>query len=641
MYGHIANRILTLAVMIAAAWPCAAVADERILSFHSEVAVQTTGDYHVTETITVRAERNKIQRGIYRDLPRYLRTGYVFKTEQRYSNISVLRDGKPEPFHTELERGYVRVYIGSEFQFLPYGTYTYELRYTAENQVRYFDDHDEVYWNATGNFWSFPIDEATATVRLPQPVNVADTPVEAYTGRAGASGQDYTATVDTPGVGSFTATRGFQPREGMTVVMSFPKGIVTPPEGSSVIALIMRDDKPSLIAYSGIVALLIYYVIAWCLVGRDPAKGRIALREEPPEGYSPAALHYIRSMGYNQTAFTAAILNMAYKGYLYIEEGEDLTAKYTLVRTDKTDAHLAPEERVLAEKLFADRDSFTFSRKNRGEIAETIVLFKKTLSDQYKKGLFAVNGWYLLPGFFGSVALVIATIVAHGRDNFGDLIGMSVFLGVWSLACVGLAAIALGAWFSWLRGTGSSIGAAIFMTLFAIPFWAAEVFVAYMLMEQGSISLVAVLISTAVLFILFAYLLRAPTVEGRLLLDELEGFRRMLRGEGQRRLARADAAASKLFQAYLPYAVILNEGGAWAEHFEKALRAAGQDPSHHPMPWYRNPHGAQGFTGDFSRFTTGLSTSISSSVTSSSGSSGSGGGGSSGGGGGGGGGGGW
>ena len=28
-------------------------------------------------------------------------------------------------------------------------------------------DHDELYWNVTGNAWKFPIDVATATVLLP------------------------------------------------------------------------------------------------------------------------------------------------------------------------------------------------------------------------------------------------------------------------------------------------------------------------------------------------------------------------------------------------------------------------------------------------------------------------------------------
>ncbi len=44
-----------------------AVADERILSFHSDILVRADGWIEVTETIRVRAERNRIRFGIYRD----------------------------------------------------------------------------------------------------------------------------------------------------------------------------------------------------------------------------------------------------------------------------------------------------------------------------------------------------------------------------------------------------------------------------------------------------------------------------------------------------------------------------------------------------------------------------------------------
>ena len=49
----------------------------------------------------------------------------------------------------------------------------------------YFADHDELYWNVTGNGWGFPIDRASARVVLPADVPPADVRMEAYTGAAG------------------------------------------------------------------------------------------------------------------------------------------------------------------------------------------------------------------------------------------------------------------------------------------------------------------------------------------------------------------------------------------------------------------------------------------------------------------------
>ena len=59
-------------------------ADERILSFHSDVRVLTDGMIEVTETIQVQAEGKQIRRGIYRDFPvEYERSTWATATRSR------------------------------------------------------------------------------------------------------------------------------------------------------------------------------------------------------------------------------------------------------------------------------------------------------------------------------------------------------------------------------------------------------------------------------------------------------------------------------------------------------------------------------------------------------------------------------
>jgi hypothetical protein len=52
--------------------------------------------------------------------------------------------------------------------FLERGTHVYEITYRTTRQLGFFDDFDELYWNATGNGWTFAIDRAAAIVHLPQ-----------------------------------------------------------------------------------------------------------------------------------------------------------------------------------------------------------------------------------------------------------------------------------------------------------------------------------------------------------------------------------------------------------------------------------------------------------------------------------------
>ncbi len=73
--------------------------------------------------------------------------------------------------------------------YLPPGDYTYTITYRTSRQLGFFDNHDELYWNVTGNGWAFAMDQVTATVILPP--GAALTSAEAYTGPSGARGRDY------------------------------------------------------------------------------------------------------------------------------------------------------------------------------------------------------------------------------------------------------------------------------------------------------------------------------------------------------------------------------------------------------------------------------------------------------------------
>ena len=85
-----------LALLLIAA-PTTARADERILHYWSDVAIQPDSSLEVTETIDVRAEGDAIRHGIYRDFPtRYSgRHGSQFRVGFTFENATL--DGAPVP----------------------------------------------------------------------------------------------------------------------------------------------------------------------------------------------------------------------------------------------------------------------------------------------------------------------------------------------------------------------------------------------------------------------------------------------------------------------------------------------------------------------------------------------------------------
>ncbi len=172
--------VLTLSLSVAA------YGDERILSFHSDIRVLTDGIIEVTETIQVRAEGNQIRRGIYRDFPVRYEDRLGNDCEITVEPLSVLRNDLTESFKTVRNQRDIRVYFGHKDRYLDHGVHTYTYRYRANRMLGFFENHDELYWNVTGNRWLFPIDKASATVTLA--FDIEPTFVEGYTGRLGSKG---------------------------------------------------------------------------------------------------------------------------------------------------------------------------------------------------------------------------------------------------------------------------------------------------------------------------------------------------------------------------------------------------------------------------------------------------------------------
>ena len=308
-----------LLALLALLLPLLVAADERILSFHSDIVVRQDGRIQVTETIRVRAEGDRIHRGIYRDFPTEYEDPRGYRYAVEFVPIAVLRNDAIENFHTQrIARG-VRVYFGSANRHLAPGEHAYEIRYEANRLLGYFEDHDELYWNVTGFDWGFAIDAASATVRFDFPVLGSDFAHEAYTGASGASGENYASRVDAEPAVQFTVTEPLLPRHGLTIVVGWPKGLVSEPDNLTRARWLLADNLDLLAALVGLLLLFAWYVPVWLRYGKDPNAGVLVTRYEPPEGFSPASLRYIEQMQYDDKVMTAAVVNLAVKGYLRID----------------------------------------------------------------------------------------------------------------------------------------------------------------------------------------------------------------------------------------------------------------------------------------------------------------------------------
>jgi uncharacterized membrane protein YgcG len=619
-----------------------ALADERILNYHSDIEVFADGAMQVTETIRVRSEQREIKRGIYRDFPTDYRDRFGNRYRVGFEVLDVKRDGRGEFWHIQPIEDGVRVYIGNKDTYLDSGDYTYALTYRTNRQIGFFEDHDELYWNVTGNHWSFPIDAATVSVVLPGDIPTESLVPEAYTGPLGAKEQDYWASIGEDGRVSITTTRSFGKGEGMTIALSWPKGYVHEPTRREEINFLLRDNRSWVILMVGLCLLLTYYLVAWIMVGRDPQAGVVITCYEPPRGMSPATARFVKKMGYDHKAFAAAIVNLAVKGLVDITESGEL---YTLKRTTQDITNLAPGEKAILKHLFRDLkgETFTLEQKQHATIRKMLKAHEAALRLHNEKIYFIRNRGWLVPGLLIS-GLIFAGVVFALPNK--ELKTSGLFLSIWlAFWTVGVFALGRKVWHAWrtIKSPLDTIGA-IFISLFATPFFAAEIVVAGLLGTQVSGAIPVVLVSAIGINVLFHYLIKAPTRAGRMLLDQLEGFRQYLEVAEREEMnfRNPPEKTPELFERFLPYALALGVEQRWMERFSGLFgRLATRGEDYRPA-WY---HGNHWQVHNLGGFANSIGHSLGAAVASSSmapgSSSGSGGGGSSGGGGGGGGGGGW
>jgi len=521
--------------------------------------------------------------------------------------------------------------------FLTNGSHTYSIRYSMTRMGRSFADHDELFWNATGNYWVFPILQSVTRVTLPAGANMDN--LVGYTGRPGSTEQAVTITRVSDNQAIFRTTRRLEAGEGVSVAAAFQAGVLTEPQGLDANLNWLSDHRDLVVPVLALLLVLGYNLLAWNAVGRDPKKGTIIPLFHAPKDMSPALSHYIDKMGWQNsgwTAFTAAIFDLGVKGLVKIDNPAK-TLKVT------TTGHAAPaglpaEEMVLFS-YFASERSVTVDKIHGADLNTKRGAFVAAVEAQNRKLYFNNNTGYVVLGFALSVASLLG-LVAFDMLNPLVLIFAAiggVFIGIfagflksfWTSPVIGK--VIFGVWVVIFGGNliGSGLNFASDVR-FDTPLLAA--------------------ISIVVVNVVFAILMRAPTVQGRKLMDQIDGFKMYMDTAEKNRLniTGEPPMTKERFEGILPYAIALGVEKPWSEHFEAELaRNAVSDVDGTYQPGFysgRSWSGSGGFSNSVAAATTAMSAAMIAaqpSTSSGSGFSSGGGGGSSGGGGGGGGGGGW
>ena len=556
-------------------------AGEQIRAYRVVITIKPDGTLRIQESITYDFGTEP-HHGILRDLVE--RERFDSKHDRRYridvESVSAAA-GTPSAFQRSTNGPYLQLRVGDPDQTIT-GVHRYRLVYTVRGAPLTFADHDELYWDAIGNQWPVPIQNAHVEGRAP----AAITRVACFSGPPGSS---YPCPASADGRTATFAERTLGPGSGLTVVVALPKGTIQPPptpilEQRRTLANAF-EVTPLTVGLGGglaVVGIAGVFLLA-TRRGRDrrytgsavdAAMGNTSGAEEtvpllqrvtgpvefvPPEGIRPGQVGTLVDERANLLDVTATIVDLAVRGWLTITEvdpeAHERHPDYELTATpDKgKGTHLSYEKELLHE---------LFDNRNTVKLSELKYKFRDSLgkiqSEMYDDAV--AQGWYR---------------VRPDRTRT-----------IW----VGIAVLTLGA------GIGLTILFARFTSLAIVPL---------------------ALVLTGLALLITAGHMPARTGSGTGMLSRVRGFRRLF-DEGEEDTRARFAEQHDIFSQYLPYAMVFGCTKKWAKAFE------GIDAEQLGSSWYvgNQPFNALVLASAVENFGTTATGTMYASMPSSSGSSG-------------------
>ncbi len=495
---------LTAALLCLALLAPAFARDWHIARFDARMSVAQDGTTQVTERLDVVFEG--VYHGIYRDIP----IEYPGPHGSNYTLFLKVTgvtdgDGNKLKYDSSVRNGsrHLKIYIPDAVD----ATRTVLIGYSVRNAVRWFDDHDELYWNVTGNDWAVPIESASAIISFPE--NAAgNLRAQAFTGVYGAQAQDATVEIHGSSV-RFASTQELSMREGLTADVYISKGVLTQPSKLTEAIWFLRSNMIVLLPLWAFIVMFAF----WWTKGRDPKPDiSVAPMYEPPKDMTPAEVGSLIDDAVNPRDITSTLVDLAVKGYLKIEE---------------------TESKVL---LFSHRDYTFHSLKPEDSWSSLEAHEKVILKHMFAGGTTQIKLSDLRNRFYVAIPAIKNNILSELKSK-----------GMYSVDPESAHAYVL---------------AGLLFT--AAPFILLQVFGTTSLFESPGLLIVAAIVALLIIF-LFARIMTAKSAKGVRTKVEILGFQEFINRVDSDRLKRMPPDT---FEKFLPYAMALGIENRWAKAFQ-------------------------------------------------------------------------
>ena len=420
-----------LAVLLLALSLPAWARNYHISKFNSNIHVEEDGSARVEEQITF--VFNGIYQGIYRDLP----VDYPGPSGSNYTlfmKVDSITDesGSKLKFEKKTSNGFLhlKIYVPGAVDT----TRTVNIEYSVANGTRFFEDHDEFYWNVTGNDWPVQIEQAAATIYFPAEAS-GKLKAQAFEGIYGSSQH---ASASVMASSATVESRDALPmRGGLTADIYIEKGVLHQP---SALARFFRFVRSNPALTLPLWAFAVMFPM-WWMKGRDPDPGMsVAPMYEPPEKMGPAEVGTLIDGSVDPRDITSVLVDMAVRGYVKIVETQH---KGFLSSTKDYEFHLLKDqgdwkgltdyERAMLQQVFAGGQVTLLSNLTNHFYTALPMIKTEIMSALKAKGMYTVDpdsaAGYLGLGFL-IVALPYAALQVMGVADFLSSIPMAIGCGL-------------------------------------------------------------------------------------------------------------------------------------------------------------------------------------------------------------------
>ena len=553
---------------------------EKIRNYEVTVQINKNGTLTVNEVIDYQFGE-EFKHGIYRDIPlRSKRFGFdVHKSFIKMNWIK--RDGEDEEYTKNHFYEGIRYRIGSETELVNlYKTESvYELNYDIYNAVFEKDGIYQVYYNAIGQFWNVPIEQASVIIRFPDGQKIKKNEIEkleVYTGSYGEKGENYDILENDEKI--YISTKELEAKNGLTFMLNLKTDKISPTLVDKL--KIVYLSNPAIIILPFLLLFLtIYSIVTWNLFGRDPQGKSVIPEFNLPKDISPMFAAYINGERDTVEILNAGIFTLLTKGFIVanrvngeIKYNKESKTAYT------QETQLAEEERMLLDALSSEKNDIFGSEKRIYNKANSII---EILKDKYHKIIYKNNGSFLVPFYCAAPVFMIFIFSQTNFEIFNPFIILYIL-------------ITLGSFFHriWITVSKKLLIGLVIIVILGVSFY------------QG-IEIFVFTTYFVILFIVYAKLIGKYTNEGLRKKEYLKGMKMYIKTAEENQIRKFDNVKELIeyFNGILPFAVALGVKNEAIKLMKKTIKIYNFDinesyiNSHTHIYAYSN----HSFTNAFSR----------------------------------------